>query len=59
METYNNSYKKNEDQMMWELHEIRHKLHKDRKNKSIEEINRVALQNYAEWQKETDAKTKR
>ena len=51
METYKNSYTENEDKMLWELHEIRHKLHKERKNKTIEEINRDALIKYSEWQK--------
>ena len=55
METYNNSYNENEDYMMWEIHEIRHKLHKERKNKSLEEINREALNKFSQWQKETDA----
>jgi len=35
------------DKMMWELHEIRHKLHKERKNKTIEEINIDALKKYS------------
>jgi len=39
---------------MWELHEIRHKLHKQRKNKTIEEMNRESLKKYSEWLKETD-----
>ena len=56
METYKNSYTKKEDQALWELHEIRHKLHERRKNKTIEEINREALKRYAEWQKEREAK---
>ena len=54
METYENSYTESEDQMLWELHEIRHKLHKERKNKTIEEINRAALKKYFEWQKEAE-----
>ncbi len=52
MEIYENSYTENEDKMLWELHEIRHKLHKERKNKTIEEINREALKKYSEWLKE-------
>ena len=27
METYNNSYPVKEDEVLWELHEIRHELH--------------------------------
>jgi len=39
MATYNNDYIKSEDPMMWELHEIRHKLSKKHKNKTVKEIN--------------------
>ncbi len=54
METYNNSYSKKEDRLLWELHEIRHKLHKGKKNKTVEEINKEALKKYSDWQKERD-----
>ena len=56
METYENSYTEKEDQVLWELHEIRHSLHKRRRNKTIEEINREALKRYSEWQKESEAR---
>jgi len=59
MEIYKNSYTESEDKMLWELHEIRHKLHKERKNKTIEEINREALRKYSEWQKEADMNGKK
>jgi len=59
METYENSYTETEDKMMWELHEIRHKLHKQRKNKTIEEMNRESLKKYSEWLKEADTNRKR
>ncbi len=52
METYKNSYTENEDKVLWELHEIRHKLHKRKKNKTVEEINSEALKKYADWKKE-------
>jgi hypothetical protein len=54
METYKNSYTKEEDPVLWELHEIRHRLHRARKNKSVEEINREALKKYADWKKERE-----
>lgn len=54
METYKNSYAENEDYVLWELHEIRHRVHRMRKNKSIDEINREALKKFAEWQKEKE-----
>ncbi|KPA15591.1 hypothetical protein MHK_004203 [Candidatus Magnetomorum sp. HK-1] len=51
METYKNDYSKNEDHTLWELHEIRHKLHQKRRNKSLEKINQEALIKYATWKK--------
>ncbi len=51
METYKNSYDKNEDMMLWELHEIRHELHKEFSRKTVEEINRDGLRKFQEWQK--------
>jgi len=50
METYKNSYNKNEDIMLWELHEIRHELHKELSQKSVKEINRDALMKFKKWQ---------
>ncbi|MBF0120387.1 MAG: hypothetical protein HQK79_16245 [Desulfobacterales bacterium] len=49
MEIYENSYTEKEDKMMWEIHEIRHKLHIKRKNKTIEQINKEALEKYSKW----------
>lgn len=54
METYKNSYTEQEDRMLWELHEIRHKLHIKRKHHTIEDINREALKKYAVWQQERE-----
>lgn len=61
METYRNSYKKNEDVLLWELHEVRHRLHEENKGKSVEEINREALQKFTNWGKGklTTVKTKK
>jgi len=56
MGTYKNSYTENEDKMLWALHEIRHKLHKERRNKTIEEINREALKIYSDWRNDRDNK---
>ncbi len=56
METYKNSYTESEDKTLWELHEIRHKLHKARKYKTIEEINREALKKYSDWRKERETR---
>jgi len=54
MGTYNNSYTENEDETLWELHEIRNKLHKKRIKKTVEEINTEALKKYSDWQKERE-----
>jgi hypothetical protein len=55
METYKNNYSKEEDQLLWELHEIRHKLHNRNKNKTINDINKEALKKFAEWQEKKDS----
>lgn len=52
MGTYKNDYSKNEDETLWELHEIRHRLHEERKNKSVEEINRELMNIYESWKRE-------
>ncbi len=52
METYKNSYDRNEDAMLWELPEIRHELHKEISRKTVEEINREALEKFRQWQQE-------
>ncbi|MBF0302434.1 MAG: hypothetical protein HQK73_05295 [Desulfamplus sp.] len=49
MEIYKNSYDKNEDLMLWELHEIRNQLHKKFSLKTIEDINKDALKKFKEW----------
>ena len=55
METYKNSYTEKEDSLLWELHEIRNRLHKARMQKTIEEINKEALKKYYSWQKERES----
>lgn len=52
METYVNDYKKEEDEMMWELHEIRNKLWNEIKNLSTEEINLRSQAILDKWKKE-------
>ena len=51
MAAYKNSYKKEEDIALWELHEIRHVLHKESRGKTIEQINKDALQKFSTWEK--------
>jgi hypothetical protein len=52
METYKNSYSVKEDQVLWELHEIRHKLHNEQKDIPLAERNRVALELFNSWKKD-------
>ena len=49
METYKNSYSVNEDEVLWELHEIRHALHEELKNRPLDEINRAARALFDSW----------
>lgn len=56
METYKNSYDEYEDMMLWELHEIRHELHKEIRQKSIKEINRDAHKIFKQWQQKYNSK---
>jgi hypothetical protein len=51
METYNNSYSVKEDEVLWELHEIRHELHDELKTKPLEEINRGARAIFEDWKR--------
>ena len=49
METYKNSYSVKEDEVLWELHEIRHVLHEELKGKPLDEINRGARAIFESW----------
>jgi hypothetical protein len=42
MGIYKNDYKRNEDECLWEIHEIRNDLHKEIKKESYDEINNKA-----------------
>jgi len=57
MGIYKNDYTKEEDEMLWEIHEIRRKLNKDLKNKSINQINKEALEKYSLWKKQAEKMT--
>ncbi len=52
MGTYKNSYTVNEDEVLWELHEIRHKLHEEQKNVPLAERNKVARDFFEAWKLE-------
>lgn len=49
METYKNDYLKEEDEALWEIHEIRRTLSKDLDSKTVDQINRDALEKYSRW----------
>ena len=44
METYKNDYRKEEDEILWELHEIRHQIHKEDAKNTFLEINKEAFE---------------
>jgi hypothetical protein len=54
MEIYNNIYSE-EDQLLWELHKIRHKLQIRKKNKTMEDIDGEVLKKLPEWRNERDS----
>ncbi|MCP4403771.1 MAG: hypothetical protein GY801_41505 [bacterium] len=56
METYKNDYTATEDRLLWELHEIRHALHQEFKEKTLEQINADGLKTYQEWKKQRNHK---
>jgi len=53
MAIYKNDYTKEEDELLWELHNIRNKLHKKWLNKNVfernEDIKKVFLKRKKEW----------
>jgi hypothetical protein len=49
MGIYKNDYTKEEDQMLWEIHEIRHQLQEEYKGKSVKEINDIGMKILEEW----------
>ena len=51
MGTYKNSYTVKEDQALWELHEIRHEMHEELKNRSLAELNKDARELFELWKK--------
>ena len=58
METYKNDYTKQEDELLWEIHNIRHSLHEKWEGKSIEERNNVIKKIFTERKKEWEKKQK-
>ena len=58
METYKNSYSVQEDQVLWELHEIRHELHEELKSRPLAEFNKGARELFEQWKKPSTGKTR-
>ncbi len=55
METYKNSYSVKEDEVLWELHEIRHALHQELRGRSLSDINISAREKFAAWKDAEDS----
>jgi hypothetical protein len=53
METYNNEYSQFEDQLLWELHEIRHEIRKGVEKDGYSRINQKANELIQAWRKRT------
>jgi len=51
MGIYKNDYKKNEDECLWEIHEIRNQLHKELTKETFEEINQKGKKLFEELKK--------
>jgi hypothetical protein len=49
MEIYENEYTRAEDEVLWELHGIRHKLSQELIGKTINQINDDAKRKWEEW----------
>ncbi len=49
LKAYKNDYTKEEDELLWEIHEIRHTLNETLSQKTIDQINRDALGKYNGW----------
>jgi hypothetical protein len=54
METYKNSYTVKEDEVLWELHEIRHSMHDELRKRPLSEINRTARDIFETWKSGKD-----
>lgn len=46
MEIYKNAYNKNEDEILWELHEIRNKIHKRIITTPKEKLNEINIDRF-------------
>lgn len=52
MGIYKNDFKKEQDECLWEIHEIRHGLDIDIRNQTTHEITENAKKIFEKWKKE-------
>jgi hypothetical protein len=48
METYDNAYKKEEDELLWEIHEIRNDIHSSKSYDDLNSLNKKSIEIHAQ-----------
>jgi hypothetical protein len=51
METYETAYQREEDELLWEIHEIRKKNHDEKPDRKLTEINHESRQIFESWKR--------
>ena len=59
MAIYENDYTKEEDPMLWEIHEIRHQVTEEIERKGITQFNKEALEKWEAFRRERSLAGKR
>lgn len=59
METYSNDYRKDEDMVLWEIHEIRHELSKEYSTMTSDEINSRARNFFEDFKRKSHLSSQR
>ncbi|HBH06204.1 MAG TPA: hypothetical protein DDX92_06350 [Flavobacteriales bacterium] len=49
METYDNAYKKEEDELLWEIHEIRNDIHSSKSYDDLNSLNKKSIEIFNSW----------
>jgi hypothetical protein len=57
MATYKNEYTQDEDQVLWEIHEIRHEIHSEIEKKGIAALNEDAKELLKKWKSQYSHRT--